>query len=51
MNPVRAVPGVTAVALASTVTMTGQGWHDPLYARDRTYTESQIPPLRLFKIV
>jgi predicted permease len=51
LDKLSAVPGVTSVALASTVTMTGQGWHDPLYARDRTYTESQIPPLRLFKIV
>jgi predicted permease len=31
--------------------MSGQGWHDPLYARDKAYGESQIPPLRLFKIV
>jgi predicted permease len=51
IDKLSAVPGVTSVAVASTVTMTGQGWHDPLYARDRTYSESQIPPLRLFKIV
>ena len=51
MDKMAAVPGVSSVALASTVTMTGQGWHDPLYARDRTYSESQIPPIRLFKIV
>ena len=51
VDKLSAVPGVTSVAVASTVTMTGQGWHDPLYARDRTYSESQIPPLRLFKIV
>ena len=51
MDKVAAVPGVSSVALASTVTMTGDGWHDPLFARDRTYTESQIPPLRLFKFV
>ena len=51
IDKLSAVPGVTSVALASTVTMTGNGWHDPLYARDRTYSESQIPPLRLFKIV
>ena len=51
LDKLSALPGVTSVALASTVTMSGQGWHDPLYARDRTYTESQIPPLRLFKIV
>jgi len=51
MDKVAAVPGVSSVALASTVTMTGDGWHDPLFAQDRTYTESQIPPLRLFKFV
>jgi predicted permease len=48
---IAAVPGVSSVALASTVTMSGQGWHDPLYAKDRTYSESQIPPIRLFKFV
>ena len=51
MDKVAAVPGVSSVALASTVTMTGDGWHDPLFAQDRTYTEGQIPPLRLFKFV
>jgi len=51
MDKIAAVPGVTSIALASTVTMTGQGWHDPLYAQDRTYTEGQIPPIRLFKFV
>ena len=51
LDKVAAVPGVTSVALASTVTMTGDGWHDPLYAQDKAYTESQLPPLRLFKFV
>ena len=51
LDKVAVVPGVTAVALASTVTMTGGGWHDPLYAQDKAYTESQIPALRLFKFV
>ena len=51
LDKVAAVPGVTSVALASTVTMTGDGWHDPLYAQDKSYTESQLPPLRLFKFV
>jgi putative ABC transport system permease protein len=46
-----AVPGVTSVALASTVTMSGDAWHDPLYAQDRRYSESQIPPIRLYKFV
>jgi predicted permease len=51
LDKIAALPGVSAVALASTVTMSGQGWHDPLFARDRTYSESEIPPIRLFKIV
>jgi putative ABC transport system permease protein len=51
MEKIAAVPGVTSVALASTVTMSGQGWHDPLYAQDRTYSESQVPPIRFFKFV
>src|SRR5262249_57492212 len=49
LDKVSAVPGVTSVALASTVSMTGDGWHDPIYAEDKTYAESQLPPLRLFK--
>jgi predicted permease len=48
---IAAIPGVSSVTLASTVTMSGDGWHDPLFARDRTYSESQIPPIRLFKFV
>ena len=51
LDKIAAIPGVTSVALASTVTMTGDGWHDPIFAQDKTYTESQIPPLRLFKFV
>jgi predicted permease len=51
MDKVAAVPGVTSIALASTVTMSGQGWHDPVYAQDRVYAESQVPTIRLFKFV
>jgi putative ABC transport system permease protein len=51
MDKLAAIPGVTSVALASTMTMSGQGWHDPLYAQDRTYSESQVPSIRLFKLV
>ncbi len=51
LDRLAAVPGVTEVALASTVTMTGQAWHDPLYAEDRAYSESEVPAIRLFKFV
>jgi len=46
-----AVPGVQSVAISSTVTMTGDGSHDPLYAEDHTYRESEIPAIRMFKFV
>jgi predicted permease len=49
LDKIATVPGVTSVALVSTVTMSGDGWHDPLFAQDRTYKESEIPPLRMFK--
>jgi predicted permease len=51
LDKLATVPGVTSVGFASTITMTGQGWHDPLYAQDRTYTDSKVPPIRLFKFV
>jgi predicted permease len=51
LDKMAAVAGVGSVAVSSTVTMSGDGWHDPLYAQDRTYSDSKIPPLRLFKIV
>jgi predicted permease len=31
--------------------MDGSGWHDPIYAQDKTYAEGQLPPIRLFKFV
>ena len=31
--------------------MDGDGWHDPIFASDKVYAESQIPPIRLFKFV
>ena len=45
------VSGVNSVAIASVVTMSGQGWHDPVFAADHTYSESQVPPIRQFKFV
>ena len=39
------------MGLSSLVPMTGQGWHDPVFAEDKVYAESQIPPLRTYKFV
>jgi putative ABC transport system permease protein len=51
MEKIGAIPGVAAVGLSSVIPMTGQGWHDPIFAEDRVYAESQIPPLRVYKFV
>jgi putative ABC transport system permease protein len=51
MEKIGAIPGVSSVGLTSLVPMTGQGWHDPIFAEDRVYAESQIPPLRVYKFV
>jgi predicted permease len=48
---IAAIPGVTAVGLTSTVPMTNQGWHDPIFAEDKTYEQGTLPPLRLFKFI
>jgi predicted permease len=48
---ISSIAGVQSVGLTSVVPMQGDGWHDPIFAEDKTYSEGQIPPLRLFKFV
>ena len=48
---IAAIPGVTSVAFTTVIPLDGGGWHDPIFAADKVYTEGQIPPLRLFKFV
>jgi len=33
------------------VPMTDSGWHDPIFAADKTYEQSKIPPIRSFKFI
>ncbi len=51
VDKLAAVPGVTAVGLTTIIPMDGDDWHDPVYASDRVYSSSQMPPIRLFKFV
>ena len=46
-----AVPGVESAALSSTVPLDGFGWHDPIYAQDKTYSDSVLPPLRRYRFI
>jgi predicted permease len=40
---IEAVPGVSSVGLSMSVPMDGNGWEDTVFARDRTYSHSDIP--------
>jgi predicted permease len=31
--------------------MTDSGWHDPIFAADKSYEQTQLPPIRLFKFL
>jgi predicted permease len=51
LDKIAGIPGVSSVAFTSKVPLDGLGWHDPVYAQDRAYAESQLPPLRSFKMI
>jgi putative ABC transport system permease protein len=50
-DKIAAIPGVTSVGLTSIVPMSNRGWHDPIFAADKTYEQGQLPPIRAFKFV
>ncbi len=43
-----AVPGVSSVAMTQSIPMSNSHWMDPVMARDRNYSQGQMPPLRRF---
>jgi predicted permease len=45
---IAAVPGVESVSFGGSVPMDGNGWHDPVYAQDKSYADNAMPPLRKF---
>jgi predicted permease len=49
LTRVAAIPGVASVGMTSMIPLDGMGWHDPIYAQDKTYVESALPPIRKFK--
>src|SRR4029077_552685 len=44
-----AIPGVSSVAISSSIPMDGHNSNDPVYAQDRTSAEGELAPLRRFK--
>jgi putative ABC transport system permease protein len=51
LRGISAIPGVSSAAFANSVPTDGNNSTDVLYAKDRTYREGQLPPLRRFKFV
>src|SRR5215470_17604913 len=47
-HKIEAVPGVTSVALTTSVPMDTDQSNDPVFAQDRTYREGELPKLRRF---
>ena len=50
LRKVEAVPGVSSVGLSMSVPMDGNGWEDTVFAKDRNYSQGEIP-LRRFRFV
>jgi predicted permease len=47
----RAIPGVSAVAVSTGVPMDGESSNDPVFAQDRAYREGELAKLRRFRFV
>jgi len=47
-DQLKSIPGVRSVAITTAVPMNGNRNSDVLFARDHTYREGQIPPIRRF---
>lgn len=50
-HKIAAVPGVSAVALSTSIPLDGNRSSDPIFPEDHPYAEGQLPPLRRFKFV
>jgi MacB-like periplasmic core domain len=51
MEKLATLPGVSSAAITSSLPMTGTYWTDPVFVKDHTYKEGELPPLRRFRFV
>ena len=51
LNKVSAIPGVSSVGLTTSIPMSNDDWTDPVFARDHSYAEGELPKLRRFVFV
>jgi predicted permease len=51
LDKLAALPGVRSAAISTAIPMSGNNSNDLIFARDRTYRDGEIPPIRRFKFV
>lgn len=51
MDKIARIPGVTSIAGTDSITMDGITANDPVFAEDRVYGATELPPIRRFKFV
>jgi predicted permease len=49
LRKIEAVPGISSVALSSSIPLDGNGSFDPVFAEDHTYRPGELAPMRRFK--
>ena len=50
-DKIATIPGVSSVAITTSIPMDGNGSFDPVFAEDHTYKEGELAPIRRFKFV
>ena len=50
-DKIAAIPGVSSVAMTTSVPLSGNRSMDPVFAADRVYKEGELPPVRRFKFI
>ena len=51
LQNIAAIPGVSSAAVTSAAPMDGNHYTDPIFVRNRTYKDGEIPPSRQFKFI
>ena len=51
LHKLQALPGVSSVAMGTSIPMDGNGRFDPIFAQDKSYAAAELPAIRRFKFV